>query len=333
MNLPHLSPLPIPSILQTDNFEQMLLSVKASVIEYLTLNEPDIAEAVQETIENEAEILTKLLNSFVYVLQNYDRQQNHKALQMFGMYATDDQMIDVIVSQLGVVRQVVNPGEPLATPPVSKTMESNEQVLTRYFLAAYALSSTGTAAGYRYHAMTLGGHPQVSVNSPEAGKVVVTYEFKPSELGGQIKDAQALLADPVNPLIDCVILAHGGDGTPSAELVEGVQQYITRDDIGLISDKPTAKAANVTQWSCVAKLEIEHLPDRGLVLSAARDALAAYASEQHKLGGKVERSLVYAALAVHGVTKVTLISPAESILCDKYEAPYLVSSDITPDAD
>ncbi|WP_125782840.1 baseplate J/gp47 family protein [Pseudoalteromonas rubra] len=325
--LPHHNPLPKPEIISTPPFEQILADLKSDILAYLSEHAPEKVAGVTETLENESELLTKLLEAFAVIFQSRTRQLNSQAQQMFGMYATDNDMVDLIVSQLGISRQIVEPGDPNAHPSIPPEMESNDSVLTRYYLAAYALASTGTRSGYRFHAMTLGGRPTVKVESTKPQRVAVTYEFNEHEFGGLTKDAQARRVAPGE--VDCYILAHSGDGVPSPELINATQAYLERDDIAQETDLVTVKLPVIRRWACHADLYIRPGPDTEVVRRTAEQAVEHYAAEQHRLGGSIEPSMLIAVLLSTGAHRCDLSAPNAPIRCLYNEAPYLESIEIT----
>jgi phage-related baseplate assembly protein len=325
---PHQNPLPKPEIITTPNFDDLFETIKENVLTYLSENAPDDVADVTETFDNEAELLTKFTQAFTVILQSHFRQMNAQALQMFGMYATDDKMVDLIASQLGVERQILDKGDPNAFPVIPPTMESNDALLTRYYLAAYALATTGTRSGYRFNAMTLGGRPKVTVESPTQSKVVVTYDFESHEMSGQTKDAQARRVAPGE--VDCFILGHANDGMPTEALIAATQAYMQRDDIAQETDLLTVKAPMIQSWSCEAELYIRKGADADVVKEAAYSAVQDYANQQHRLGGSIEPSMLYSVLLkTTGAHRGDLIDPLEPIRCQYNEAPYIDSIQIT----
>lgn len=325
---PHKNPLPKSDVITTPDFEVLFESIKADLLAYLQEHAPDDVAAVNETFANESEILTKFTQTFTVILQGYSRQMNAQAQQMFGMYATDESMVDLIASQLGVTRQILSEGDPNAFPVVPPTMESNDALLTRYYLAAYALASTGTRSGYRFHAMTLGGRPSVKVESNESNKVIVTYEFEEHELAGLTKDAQAQQVSP--GVVDCYILAHESNGSPSADLITATQTYLERDDIGQETDLVTVKAPTIQNWQCEAQLYIRPGPDENVVKAAAEKAVQEYADQQHGLGLSIEPSMLYSVLLkTTGAHRGDVLKPLVPLRCPHSEAPYLESIQIS----
>jgi phage-related baseplate assembly protein len=329
MNLfPHQNPLPKPDVLNIAYFEDLLIRVKKRVVEHLRETAPEDADAVEETLNNNAEILTKITEALIFIFQGFLRQENEKALQMFGMYATDTKMVDLICSQLNVKRQIIEKGDPNAYPPVEPVMESNESLLTRYYLAAYALASTGTRSGYRFHAMTLGGRPSVDVQSPEPNKIVVTYEFADHEFSGQTKDAQARQTSPGK--VEVIILSHKEDGSASVELIDATQTYLERDDIGRETDDITVKTATIRRWNCEATLYIKPGLSSDDATKLAVQAAHAYGALQHRLMGHVEPSRLETDLVVSvNAHRCELAPSVQPIRCTYQEAPYLERIQIT----
>lgn len=325
---PHNNPLPKPDILITPEFEQLLSSIKSDVLDYIQVNSPDDFDGVLETFNNEAELLTKFTEAFTVILQNHTRQLNAQAQQMFGMYATDTKMVDLIASQLGVQRQVVSEGDANAFPVVEPTMESNESLLTRYYLAAYALASTGTRSGYRFHAMTLGGRPSVDIQSSSSNEVLVTYSFDDHEQAGRTKDAQARQTSP--GAVDCFILSHDNNGIADNELIAATQQYLERDDIGQETDLITVKPATIKPWTFQATIYVSTGPDVEVIKKAAIAAVQSYADTQHVLGGRIETFMLNSVLVeASGAHSGDIVQPSQPLRCDYSEAPYLDSINIT----
>jgi len=324
---PHENPLPVPDFIVTPVFEALLASIKNDVFSYFEQHAPAELDAIKETLQNEAELLTKFTEAITTIIQSHFRKMNEQAKQMFGMYATDNAMIDLIASQLNVQRLVLDEGDPNAFPVVPPTMESNHALLTRYYLAAYSLASTGTRGGYRFHALTLGGRPSVNIDSSQRNKVVVTYEFVDHELAGTTKDAQARQVSP--GVVDCYILSHEDSGLASDELIDATQVYMSSDEIAQETDLLTVKKGTIKLWSCVADVYISSAPDPQLIKESVIKAVQQYADKQHRLDADIEPSMLYnIILAGTGAHKANLITPAQPILCDFKEAPYLESIQI-----
>ncbi|WP_298770397.1 baseplate J/gp47 family protein [uncultured Shewanella sp.] len=318
---PHQNPLPKPELLTTPGFEDLFAQIKQDVLAHIRATSPQDEAAVTQTLDNEAEILTKFTQAFTIVLQNHTRQINQQALQMFGMYATEDDAVDVIASQLGVKRLVLDIGDASGENPL---MESNESLLNRYYLAAYALASTGTRAGYRFHAMTLGARPNIDISSPAQDHVRVDYRFDAPALAGVTKDAQARQVSP--GVVDCYILTHLEQGIPSDALIAMTQAYLESDDIAQETDLITVKAPSIKPWQCELDVYIHSGPDADVIKLAAEKALQDYGKRQHQLGANIEPSMLYKeVLAATGAYRADIITPTEPLRCSFSEAAYLTA--------
>lgn len=328
---PHLAQLPEPTLLSTPDFSSLYTSVKAELLSALETIAPDDVDAVSETLDNNAEILTKFTQAFGIILQNHYRRWNESAKQMFAMYASEDEMVDMIVSDMGLERLTLEEGDPTAFPPVEAVMESNEQLLTRYYLSMFALSSTGTRNGYRFHALTPGAAPEIDIESPDDNTVVVTYTFSDSDFAGQAKDARFVNGGAGTGIVNGYLLAHDGDGTPSDELLSGTLAYLKSDSVAQETDTLNLYKATITKWTLDAIVYIPNGPDIDVIQNAADLAAAKYGSEQHRLEGEIDRSMIDHILlkATNGSgIRVVINSPAESIQCDHTGAPYLDSINI-----
>ncbi|MCS0306337.1 baseplate J/gp47 family protein [Vibrio diabolicus] len=328
---PHQSPLPVPKILATPGFEKLYPELKRELLSALEKIAPDDVNAIAETLENNAEILTKFTQAFTVVLQNHYRRWNDKSLQMFGMYASEDDMVDVIVSDMGLERLTLEPGDPNAFPPIEPVVESNEQLLTRYYLAMFALATTGTRNGYRFHAMTLGAMPDMNIESPDENTVVVTYRFQSNELRGKAKDASFEQVSKNTGRVKGYILSHSDDGTASEELLAATLEYMNHPSVAQATDELSIASAQIHRWQLDAVVYIPQGPDRAVVKESVEAAAWLYGKEQHVLAGKIDRSMIdhklLAATNSSGL-RVEIISPASNINCDNSGAPYLESVNI-----
>lgn len=325
---PHQAPLPVPQLWQVTPFEEQLESVKQRLLELLQNTDPDVVEGVKAALEEDGEILSKILQVLVLVLQHRERQWQQQALQMFGMYATDDDAVDVIVSQLGLERQIIDPGDPNAFPPKPPIKESNEALLTRYYLAPFALASTGTAQGYRYHALTMGERPEMTVDAKQPNKVVVTYDFSgdPHPLSGQVKDVRAYQTTPGE--VSVAILAHPSDSNPQGvannKLLNTVSDYLHRDDIAQATDKVTVQTVELLPWQCHAILYLSRSPDAELIKNTTEKAVKTFAEQEHQLGGRIELSkLHHALIQSSNAHRIELLQPTEAIRAEQWQAPLL----------
>jgi len=325
MMIPGQNTLPLPAIVETPPFETLLESFKSRVVAAIAATDAETAAQVETTLANEAEIMTKVIEAAVVVLQT-ERRYNNEQIQQMLAWLSEGTNLDAKVADLGIERQVIDEGDPDAYPVVEPTMESDADLRRRWFLAPYSFSTAGPQLAYRYHALTLDARPQISVDAPEAGTVVVTYTLPSDSAAGQIKDGVGVRTGP--GAVRVAILAHEGDGTPSSDLLASVASYFARDDVAPGTDDITVTAAEIQEWRCQAVVYINRGPDGDVVESAAITGIQDYADEQHRLGGAIETTMIDSVLHNAGAVRIDLTAPAVPLRCGDFQAPYCTGIDI-----
>lgn len=325
MLIPGQNELAKPSIVDVPPFESLLEQFKARVIAAVAAEDPDLAPEIKTTLDNEAEVGTKILEAAVVMLQTERRYHNEQIQQMLAWWAKDSNL-DAKVADLGIKRQTVDPGDPDAYPPVPATLEGDDSLRLRYFLAPYSFSNAGPQLAYRYHTLTLGNRPEISVETPEEGVVVVTHRLPNGSTAGKIKDALGKRTAP--GAVTVAVLSREGNGAPSAELLSEVEYYFARDDVAPVTDDVSVIGAEILLWSCHAVMWINRGPDISVAQADAVEKVQAYADEQHRLGGNVETTMLATAMHNAGAVRVEIDAPAEALSADDFSAPYCIGIDI-----
>jgi phage-related baseplate assembly protein len=325
MFIPGQNALAKPDVVAVPTFEQQLIKFKQAVIDHVAKSDPSMASSVAETLDNEAELATKIVEACTVVLQTRIREVNEDALQMFTYWAKGTNL-DAKVADLGLERQKLSEGDANAFPPVAPNYESDEHLKLRYFLAPYSFSNSGPKMGYKYHAMTLDERPIITVESPWPDKVVVTYQFEQGSMAGQVKDAIGIrtAAGKVN----VVLLGRERDGTPSDELILSVENYFKRDDVAPTTDEITVSKAVILPYSIRAIAYVNKAPDTSVTKIASEELLNTYANDHHILGATIEPSMVTHFLHQAGAKKVEFIEELNTIAATEQQAPYCTLIDI-----
>ncbi|WP_422134955.1 baseplate assembly protein [Endozoicomonas sp. ALD040] len=192
------------------------------------------------------------------------------------------------LDQLGalyyVFRQVVDPGDPGATPPVDPIMEEDERFLERIMLSMEGQTNAGTAGFYRFHALSSDAEVLNSAEkSPTPGQVLIS------------------------------ILSRLGDGTASTALLDRVRTYMLNPEVRQMTDELIIQSVTVSTYRIEAVLTLEPGPTAGLALEEARAKAQEYVSLMHRKMAVVSVSGIYAALQQPGVVSVNLTSPLANI--------------------
>ncbi len=189
------------------------------------------------------------------------------------------------------------------TPPLPAVYESDDRLKERCILSFDAMNTAGSAAAYRYFALSADGRvADVSVISNEA-----------------------------NPyLLDIVITQSDNDiGTASQELIDIVQAALDPDEVRPICDRPTVKSSVATNYSINAVLYVAKDAENSLLLEAAQIRLDKYIQSVKKIGQSIRISALYAALHIDGISRVELNSPAADVVIDKFHHGYCTTQSVT----
>ncbi|MDV6696875.1 baseplate J protein [Pseudomonas aeruginosa] len=318
MLIPGLNTLAEPEIVKVEQFETLLEEFKADTLAYIQERDPEKAARVAESLENDGELLSLLLQAMTVRLQTHERRYNARIKQMLAWWA-EGSNLDARLADMGLERRVISPGNPNAFPPVPAEEESDADARIRYYLAPHA-PAAGSRLQYRREAMTLGERATVTVEAPTANQVVVTYTFGGDSMAAKVKDANGRQTAPGQVAV--TVLARAGDGTPSAALLEAVRRHFARDDVRPETDLVTVQAAEIVRYRIRAVVYINTGPDAALTKGQAEAALATYAAERHILEGYVDPSRIDYVLHAAGAERLELLEPLAPIECTASQAPY-----------
>lgn len=318
MLIPGLNQLAEPEIVKVEQFETLLEEFKAETLAYIQARDPEKAARVAESLENDGELLSLLLQAMTVRLQTHERRWNARIKQMLAWWA-EGSNLDARLADMGLERRVISEGNPNAFPPVPAEEESDADARIRYYLAPHA-PAAGSRLQYRREAMTLGERATVTVEAPTANQVVVTYTFGADSMAAKVKDANGRQTAPGQVAV--TVLARAGDGAPTADLLEAVRRHFARDDVRPETDLVTVQAAEILRYRIRAIVYINTGPDAALTKGQAEAALAAYAGERHILEGYVDPSRIDYVLHAAGAERLELLEPLAPIECTASQAPY-----------
>lgn len=312
-----LSSLPKPEVVETIDYETVLADLKAD----FQGRHPDYSAA-----DLESDPVVKLLEVAAYRETVLRQRVNDAARRRMLAYATGADL-EALAADQGVYRLTLDPGDPDAVPPVDPTDESDDDLRRRAQLAPESLNTAGCEGGYVFNALTAGETPvSITVESPDATTVTVTYTFDAGGLSARIKDATATRPEAGSILV--TVLGRTGDGTVGAEDLATVEANLSSTSVRPLCDDVTVQSATILPYSVTALLTVYDGLDRDTIEAAAAESMQAVAARRHALGEDVTRSVVDAALHVAGVKKVTLTGWVDQI-CDDTEAPYMEGLVIT----
>jgi phage-related baseplate assembly protein len=196
--------------------------------------------------------------------------------------ATLDAIGATYYADIGVERLVVTPGDPVAGAPA--VMEDDDRFRRRIQLAPEA-RTPGTLGGYEYWALTA---------------------------APRLTDARALnhASGLVSPGQILVVLLGGAD---EADQVVLAQTFLLSRNVKLATDMVVVRAATRLPATINAVLEMRPGPSPGLVQTEAETNLSAYLAKRRRIGERVTKSSIDAALTAGGVDRVRQTTPTTDI--------------------
>lgn len=285
MSMQDLTQLPPPDLLEPLSFEAIFAQMRDQLIE----NDPTF------TAMTESDPVYKVLEVAAY-FRMLDRQRvNEAALAVLLAYALGNDL-DNIGARYYVYRQEISPADDSTVPPTPAVMEPDDDYRRRIQLALEGMSVAGPANAYRFHALS--AHPLVS-------------------------DATAISKTPGSVLI--TVLSRAGNGSAEPGILDAVKSRLSAEDIRPLTDEVTVQSADIVSYEIDATLYLASGPESEPVLAAAQERIAAYTTEQFRLGRNIRRSAIDAALHAAGVQNVVLHQPAADIVISKEQAGYCIN--------
>lgn len=263
-----LSQLPAPQVVEDIDYE-------AAYQADLTTFREHMGDNWSATLESDP--VTKLLEVGTYrkVLNRARINDAAKALMLAYAEKSD---LDQLAANVNLKRLVVQAEDLTAVPPVAEVLEEDDALRERVQLAWEGLTTAGPRNSYILHARSA---------------------------SGQVADAT--VESPSPAVVEVVVLALGGDGTASAELLETVRVGLGDDDVRPVGDRVTVKSAEILPYQIDAKVYLAGTgPENEAVLAECRARLATWINPRRRLGVEVARSAIDAQLHISGVVRVEL---------------------------
>ena len=280
--------LPPPEVIETLSFESLLDAQVAELVNRY----PDIID----TIDLESEPVRKLLEVSAYRELQLRARYNDEARALLLAYATQGDLDHIGATYYQAPRLTVTEANFSTTPITAAVMESDNDYRYRLSLKPESYSVAGPRDAFKFHALTA---------------------------DGQVKDAS--VTSPTPGTTEVFILSHAGTGAPSAALVATVLAALSAETIRPLSEQVIVTAGSLINYNLDVSLTLFPGATSEIAILAAQTALAAFASDTHRLGRDVIKSAIDAASHQPGVKKVTIASPAADIACADNQAPNCTS--------
>ncbi|WP_274626574.1 baseplate assembly protein [Arvimicrobium flavum] len=308
----NLATLPAPEAIEQISFEVILAEMKGAFLAAYTearVRNPELP--VIDTLNLETEPLNIAFQTMAYreVLVRQVGNDKYKAASL--AFATSNNL-EVKAAELGVVRKLIDVGDPNASPPIAPVYESDIDFRFRAQLAWEGLSVAGSYGAYLFQGLTAHADVlDVGVFGPESGEDVDP---------GQVR---------------VTILSREEGGTASPELLGAVEAYISGDLRRPLTDHVLIESASITSYAVEATVKVRPGASAEVVRKAAEDAVTLYTEQQYGIGQAIRRSRLAAALYVGDdagrspVVDVTITQPAADIVTGARAAPKCTGVTVT----
>jgi len=282
-----LSLLPMPQLVETLDFEDILATRKSNLIGLMPEAE---REATAAMLELESEPAVKLLEENSYQEIVIRNRINDAALAVMLPYSKGSDL-DNLGANYNVQRLTVVAANPTTTPPTAALMEEEEAYRLRIQASADGLSTAGPRSAYEFHARSA---------------------------DGRVKDVRAISPAPCEVVI--VVLSTATDGIAPPDLLRVVEEAVNDEEKRPLGDLVTAQSATVDDYAVEATLYVAKGPEAPIALAAAQANATTISTPRRPLGFSIYRAAYIGALKVEGVVNVVLTSPAADILRNKTQA-------------
>jgi phage-related baseplate assembly protein len=311
------STIPAPAIIEALDFEtilqEMIADLQARDPAYTEILESDPGVKILEVAAARELIL---------------RQRINDALQATLLRYSLGADMDNLAAFYGVSRLIDETDEALRLRTIERIMGS---------------STAGGAAWYRFQALSADDRVKdAAVSSPSAGQVLVALLSKEGEQAAvatgtdlnQLGVAYGIVRTTgetdaaYRSRILAVVVAGGGYGYASSNLVQAVNTKLQADDVRVLTDTLTVQGAQILNVNVTAQIYL--YPDTPMeVFDGLEARLRSAFSAQSGLGWDVTTSWLIAQLHPAGVQRVILTAPTANVICSPIQAPSLGTVTLT----
>lgn len=274
-----LSRLPFPAVIEPLSFEDIVAAAKGRLIE--------LAPEVEAVLQDESEVLVKLIQVFAYRELNLRQRVNDAAKAMTLPYAVGADLD--VAAQPFATRLTITSADP--ETGAAAVMESDDSLRERAMMGPEGYSVAGPAGAYVKFAR---------------------------EASGLVLDASCISPQPGDVLV--TILSREAGGVPDQALLDLVAEVVSDEDVRPLTDHVMVQGAEILPFSIAATLKTFAGPDSEVVLAEARRRLDDYLMRSYRLGRDITLSAITAALCPDGVQDVILEQPAASIIVTPTQA-------------
>lgn len=302
--------LPKPQVLETLSFEALLTERKDRLLSlarahYQTTGEHDKLDSLTQALELESEPMVKLLQESAY-REILMRQRVNDAARAVMLPLAGGSDLDNLGALYGVYR----------SKAADQTLESDEPFRQRLLLAPKSLSTAGSKAAYKFHALSAGNlADKIEVQSASDVELQVSYRYASQK--NLVKDATVESPEPC--VVNVNVLGFDTYGQLDSHAIMQITEHLSGDRIRPLGDRITVHPADIVlyQWQFTLNLtpELEGSAQVEVIVQQVREQLVQFVQRHHYLGKAIRHSTLLGTISplIEGWTELTLFSNGQAL--------------------
>jgi phage-related baseplate assembly protein len=138
----------------------------------------------------------------------------------------------------------------------------------------------------------------------------------------KVKDISATSEKPME--VEISVLSYDGNGEANAELIEKVYQKLNAEDFRPMGDLISVHSCEIIEFAIDLRVifKASNVVDKQSIIAEIKSNLQDYVDAEHRIGGVIALSGIYAKSYIDFVEEIIILSPAENIKCSLHQAPY-----------
>lgn len=325
-----LSNIPKPEVIESLDYETLFSERKDRLIAlaqeyYQASGELDKFEQLKQTLALESEPMVKLLQESAY-RELLLRQRINDAASSVMLPLASGTDLDNLGALYGISRGQLN----------ESTLEGDEPFRQRLMLAPKSLSTAGSQAAYRFHALSADNQAdKIEISAASSTELHVIYRYNNEK--NLVKDATVESPSPCDVVIN--VLGFEQYGQLGSTEVSQIQEHLSDERIRPLGDRVTVNSAQTVlyKWDILLHLpkDLEGSAQVEPILRQVRDQLVQFVTKNHYLGRAIRRSTVLGTISslIDDWVELTLykdnvaLDEGDDLLVTTAQAPHYDLSD------
>lgn len=282
-----LTNIPKPNVLEPLDFETLFTERKDKLLSlaedyYQSSGELDKLELLKQAMSVESEPLVKLLQESAY-RELLLRQRINDAAQAVMVPLATGTDLDNLGALYGMSRGKLS----------ETAFEGDDSYRQRLMLAPKSLSTAGSKAAYKFHALSAGNQAdKIELSAESENELHIIYRYNSEK--NLVKDATVESPSPCDVHIN--VLGFDGYGQLDTEAINKIDEHLSDENIRPLGDRVTVNGPEVIlyTWQLTLHLpeELEGSAQVEVVIRQVRDQLVQYVQKNHFLGKAIRQSSI-----------------------------------------